>query len=154
VHGGQRRGTIPISSHDIYPLAQRLLACLPECLRRWSGFPSEPDARDRLANTLLMELTEVADAPIAEEDEEGFAQAVIIREALAGFVTLWGCRYANFDDDVDRAQAAITCEAFLHFQEAPLFGFHVLFDVLCRDEHDALLDSIGICGDCRLPKRL
>ena len=94
-------------SHDIYPLAKRLHALIPEPLRRWTGVPGDPEARDRLANTLLMELTLVPGAPIAEEDLEAFSLAVVISEALAGFVTMWGCRYGNLDEDVDRAQAAL-----------------------------------------------
>lgn len=54
-----------------------------------------------------MELTAVPKVPIAEKDHAGFAMTVIIRKALAGFVTMWGCRYTNFDDDVDRTQAAL-----------------------------------------------
>ena len=96
-----------MTSHDIYPLAQRLQALIPEPLRRWTGVPGDPEARDRLANTLLMELTLVPGAPIAEEDLEAFSLAVVISEALAGFVTMWGCRYGNLDEDVDRAQAAL-----------------------------------------------
>jgi hypothetical protein len=95
------------TSADIYPLAQRLHACIPLALRRWSGFPADPDERDRLANTLLMELTEGPEAPWPDPDEETFTQAVIIAEALAGFVTQWGCRYGNLDEVVDRAQAAL-----------------------------------------------
>jgi hypothetical protein len=38
---------------------------------------------------------------------EGALHTVIISEAVAGFVTMWGRRYANFDDDVNRAQAAL-----------------------------------------------
>jgi hypothetical protein len=54
-----------------------------------------------------MELTVVPGAPITEDDQEGFGQAVVISEALAGFVCQWGCRYGNFADEVDRAQAAL-----------------------------------------------
>lgn len=98
---------MPFTSTDIYPLARRLHACIPERLRRWSGFPSEPDERDRLADSLLMEMTMVPGAPIAEDDQEGFTQAVIMSEALAGFVTQWGCRYGNLDNEVGRVQAAL-----------------------------------------------
>jgi hypothetical protein len=96
-----------MTSHDIYPLAQRLYDLVPATLRRWTGKPAGPDDRDRLVNNLLMELTVVPGAPIAEDDQEGFAQAVVISEALAGFVCQWGCRYGNCADDVDRAQAAL-----------------------------------------------
>lgn len=29
------------------------------------------------------------------------------RFALAGFLTMWGCRYGHLDADIDRAQAAL-----------------------------------------------
>ncbi|HSF33605.1 MAG TPA: hypothetical protein VLK82_24450 [Candidatus Tectomicrobia bacterium] len=32
---------------------------------------------------------------------------MIISGALVGFVTMWGRRYVDFDDDADRAQAAV-----------------------------------------------
>lgn len=99
--------TLPITSVDIYPLAQRLHALIPAGLRRWTGFPADPGDRDCLANDLVMELIDVPGAPIADDDREGFQQAVIISEALAGFVTQWGCRYGNLDEDRDRAQAAL-----------------------------------------------
>ncbi len=70
-------------SADLYPLAQRLYALIHEPLHRWAGKVMDPGDRGRLANTLLMELTAVPGAPIAEDDQEGFAQAVIISEALA-----------------------------------------------------------------------
>jgi hypothetical protein len=91
-----------MTSQEIYPLARRLYELIPPSLQRWTGKPSGPDDRDRLANNLLMEMTVVPGAPIAENDQEGFAAAVIIAEALAGFLTVWGCPYANFDDDIDR----------------------------------------------------
>jgi len=96
-----------LTSTQIYPLARRLHALIPVSLRRWTGEPGDSDVRDRLANNLLIELTAVPEAPIAEDDQEGFEQAVIISEALTGFVTQWGCRYGGFADDVDRAQAAL-----------------------------------------------
>jgi hypothetical protein len=65
---------MPLTSADLYPLARRLHALIPEPLRRWTGMPTSPDERDRLANTLLMELTEVPDAPWPEADEETFTQ--------------------------------------------------------------------------------
>lgn len=92
-----------MTSQDLYPLAQRLWALIPESLRQWSGRPGDLDERDRLANNLLMELTEVPDAPWPDPDGEQFMQAVIISETLAGFVTQWGCRYGNLDEEVDRA---------------------------------------------------
>jgi hypothetical protein len=96
-----------MTSQDIDPLARRLYELILTPLQRWTGEPSDPDDRDRLANNLLMELTVVPGAPIAVDDQEGFAQVVIISEALAEFVCQWGCRYGNFADDVDRAQTAL-----------------------------------------------
>jgi hypothetical protein len=96
-----------MQSKDLYSLARRLHGLIPPSLRRWTGTSAEPDVRDLLANNLLMELTEVPDAPWPEPDEETFAHAVVISEALAGFVTMWGCRYGNLDEEVDRAQGAL-----------------------------------------------
>jgi hypothetical protein len=96
-----------MTSQGIYPPAWRLYGLIPAPLQHWAGEPSDPDDRDRLANNLLMDLTVVPGAPIAEDDQEGFIQAVVISEALAGFVCQWGCRYGNVADDVDRAQAAL-----------------------------------------------
>jgi hypothetical protein len=39
--------------------------------------------------------------------EEANLHGIVISEALAGFLTLWGCRYGNLDDEIDRAQAAL-----------------------------------------------
>jgi hypothetical protein len=82
--------------HDIIPLGQRLYALIPAHLRRWTGEPSDPDERDRLANNLLMEMTAVSGAPIAEDDHDGFDQAVIISEALAGFLNHMGLSVCEF----------------------------------------------------------
>jgi hypothetical protein len=92
-----------MTSADIYPLAQRLSAAMPESFRRWWALPSDPSARDRLADTLMRELTEGAEPPLDAEDPEAYTQAVVISETLAGFVTGWGCRYGTLDDEVDRA---------------------------------------------------
>jgi hypothetical protein len=87
---------VSITSEEIYPLAQRLYALIPEPLRRWTGGPVDPDERDRLADTLAWACEEAGlggphihalpeDAePI---DQEGALQALIVAEALAGFVT-------------------------------------------------------------------
>jgi hypothetical protein len=50
-------------STGIYPLAQHLHGCIPEGLRRWIGETADPIESDRPANTLLMELATVSDAP-------------------------------------------------------------------------------------------
>jgi len=55
-----------MTSHDIYPLAQRLYALIPTQLWRWTGEPGDSDARDRLANTLLMELKDVMNLALHE----------------------------------------------------------------------------------------
>lgn len=96
-----------ITSADIYPLAQRLHGLIPERLRRWTGSYAEPAERDRLADAMLAELTEAPAASFDRDDPEAYTQAIVMSEALAGFVTLWGCRYGNLDDDVDRAQDAL-----------------------------------------------
>ena len=44
------------------------------------------------------------DAVIGEVGEEANLHGIVISEALAGFLTLWGCRYGNLDDEIDRAQ--------------------------------------------------
>jgi hypothetical protein len=84
-----------MTSADIYPLAQRLHALIPEG-RRWAGVPGDPVERDCLADALLWACEEAGfGGPQihAEPDEAGAIdpqsalQAVIISEALAGFVT-------------------------------------------------------------------
>jgi hypothetical protein len=95
------------TSADIYPLAQEMHAMIPPRLRRWTGFPADPADRDHLADAFLMACDE---AGLSGEDTghaDTSIQAVVIAEALAGFLTQWGCRYGNLDDDVDRAQAAL-----------------------------------------------
>jgi hypothetical protein len=103
-------------SADIYPLTQRLYALIPEPLRRWTGTYTEPEDRDRLADALGWACEETGlggphTHAMPEEaqpiDQEGALQAMIIAEGLAGFVTMWGCRYGNLDEDVDRGQAAL-----------------------------------------------
>jgi hypothetical protein len=55
-----------MTSDQIYPLAQRLYALIPPTLRRWTGEPGDPNARDRLANNLLMELKDVVNLALHE----------------------------------------------------------------------------------------
>jgi hypothetical protein len=90
-------------SEDIYPLARQLYAEIPEPLRRWSGDPTDAAERDHLADRLLM----ACDAFGFDVGAEDHQAAVVISEALAGFLTLWSGRYGNLDNDVDRAQAAL-----------------------------------------------
>ncbi|SRR6266511_3666571 len=90
-------------SQDIDPLARQLYAEIPERLRRWSGEPAEATTRDHLADVLLM----ACDAFGFDVGAEDHRAAVIISEALAGFLTLWASRYGEMDDEVDRAQAAL-----------------------------------------------
>ena len=105
-----------MTSQDIYPLAQRLYALIPATRRQWTGAPGEADERDRLADALQRACEEAglggpcihAEPHEAQPiDQEGALQALIIAEALAGFVTGWGCRDGNLDEGVDRAQAAL-----------------------------------------------
>ena len=93
---------------DIYPLARRLHPLIPAPLQRWTGEPSHPDERDRLANPCL----DVShDAFEGNEDDgentEMIGQMTVQSEAPTGSVTGWGCLYGNLDDDVDRTQAAL-----------------------------------------------
>jgi hypothetical protein len=90
-------------SEDIYPLAQQLYTEIPEPLRRWSGDPTDAAERDHLADRLLM----VCDAFGFDVGAEDHLAAVVISEALAGFLTLWIGRYVALDHEVDRAQAAL-----------------------------------------------
>jgi hypothetical protein len=90
-------------SEDIYPLARQLYTEIPERLRRWSGNPTDAAERDHLANTLLM----VCDAFGFDVGAEDHLAALVISEAIAGFLTLWIGRYGSLDNKVDRAQAAL-----------------------------------------------
>jgi hypothetical protein len=91
-------GIIPMTSQDIYPLAQQLYTMIPAPLLRWTGEAADPDIRDRLAEALMGACQE---AGLTNHED------LIIAEALAGFLTGWGCRYGNLDEDVDRAQTAL-----------------------------------------------
>jgi hypothetical protein len=80
-------------SQDIYPLARRLYAEIPERLQRWTGEPIDAAERYHLADDLLM----ACDAFSFDIGAEDHHAAVVISEALAGFLTLWGGRYGNGD---------------------------------------------------------
>src|SRR5688572_8026508 len=95
------------TSADIYPLAQQMHALIPPWLQRWTGFPADPSDRDHLAEAFLMACDDAGLSGEATGEAETSIQAVIIAEALAGFVTQWGCRYGNLDEEVDRAQATL-----------------------------------------------
>jgi hypothetical protein len=86
-------------SADIFPLAQRLQALIPPGLQRWTGEPTDATVRDHLADDFLLECDEV----IGEVGEEANLHGIVISEALAGFLTMWGGRYGNLDEDIDRA---------------------------------------------------
>jgi hypothetical protein len=90
-------------SADIFPLAQRLQALIPPGLHRWTGEPTDATVRDHLADDFLL----ACDAVIGDVGEEANLHGIVISEALAGFLTMWGCRYGNLDDEIDRAQAAL-----------------------------------------------
>jgi hypothetical protein len=92
-----------MTSQEIFPLAQRLQVLIPPGLQRWTGEPTDAMVRDHLADDFLM----VCDEVIGDVGEEANLHSIVISEALAGFLTRWGCRYGNLDDDVDRAQAAL-----------------------------------------------
>ena len=92
---------------DLYPLAQRLYTLIPEPLRRWTGEATDAAERDRLADALLDACHDTGLRWDVTNDLEASIQAVVISEALAGFLTSWGCRYGELGDAVDRAQAAL-----------------------------------------------
>lgn len=76
------------TSADIYPLAQQMHACIPPRLRRWTGFPTVPSDRDYLADAFLMACDEAGLSGEHTGDSETSMQAVVISEALAGFLTM------------------------------------------------------------------
>jgi hypothetical protein len=91
------------TSAAIFPLAQHLHARIPRGLQRWTGEPTDATIRDQLADDFLM----IWEEHIGDVGEEANLYGVVISEALAGFLTQWGCRYGNLDEDIDRAQAAL-----------------------------------------------
>ena len=92
-----------MTSHQIYPLAQRLYAEIPAELRRWGSEPTDATTHDQVADNLLS-ACDTFGVDVGGEDHRA---AVVISEALAGFVTGWGCRYEDVTDDVRQAQAAL-----------------------------------------------
>jgi hypothetical protein len=109
-------------SADIYPLAQELHALIPPALQRWTGFPTDVSLRDHLTEAFVMACEEAGLMGEQTGDAEHSIQAVIIAEALAGFMTMWGCRYGNLDEEVDRAQAALVTALGGMVQEAGMYA--------------------------------
>ena len=88
---------------DIYPLARVLYAEIPDRLQRWTGESIDVAERHHLADDLLIACDE-ASFDVGAEDHHA---AVVISEALAGWLTLWSCRYDHLDEEVNDAQAAL-----------------------------------------------
>jgi len=80
-----------MTSQEIFPLAQRLQALIPAGLQRWIGEPTDAIVRAHLADDVLL----ACDAVIGEVGEETNRHGIVISEALAGFLTMWGSRYGN-----------------------------------------------------------
>jgi hypothetical protein len=76
-------------------------------LQRCTRESTDSTVRDTLADEFLMACDEASLSGEQAGEAETSIQALIIAEALAGFLTLGGCRYGNLDVDVDRAQAAL-----------------------------------------------
>jgi hypothetical protein len=53
--------------------------------------------------------------------EEDHRAAMVISEALAGFLTMWGGRYGDLDDEVDQAQAALVTALGSTMQEPGVY---------------------------------
>jgi hypothetical protein len=83
---------MPVTSQDIYPLAQRLHAQLPRQL--WTRGVGDWDEYTHVADALRASCREVT----VEEP-----QATIIAEALAGLLYHWGSRYRKLDRDIGKA---------------------------------------------------
>jgi hypothetical protein len=90
-------------SQDIFPLARQLYAEIPERQRHWRGEPADAPTRDQLADHFLM----ACDAVGFDVGEEAHRAAMVISEALGGFLTRWGGRYGDLDNEVHGAQAAL-----------------------------------------------
>jgi hypothetical protein len=88
---------------DIYPLARVLYAEIPDRLQRWTGESIDVAERHHLADDLLIACDE-ASFDVGAEDHHA---AVVISEALAGWLTLWSCRYDHLDEEVNDAQAVL-----------------------------------------------
>ena len=106
-----------MTSEEIYPLAHRLYAEIPEGLRRWGSEPTDATTHTQVADNLLI----ACDSFGFDVGGEDHRAALVISEALAGFVTGWGCRYETFDDDVHQAQAALVAALGGIVQESGFF---------------------------------
>jgi hypothetical protein len=82
---------------DIHTLAETLHALLPSTTMGLA--PWEPERQYAVAAQLEAACRA---AGVLEED------AVVIAEALAGYLGHWSDRYGNLDDQVDRAQQTLT----------------------------------------------
>jgi hypothetical protein len=98
VHGGQRRGDKAHHQRRHLPPARHLHALIPASLQRSTGEPNHADERDRLANPCLEVLRDAFEATEDDENTEMIGQITILSEALADFVTGWGCRNGNLDE--------------------------------------------------------
>jgi hypothetical protein len=85
-----------ITSAGLYPIARRLHALIPSQLRRWTIRSSATGWR----TICRWYSPRFPVSPSPGTTTKGVTQAVMISQALAGFVTMWGCRYGNCDDDV------------------------------------------------------
>jgi hypothetical protein len=120
--GGRGATAMTFTSADIYPLAQQLHALIPQRLQRWTGEPADVTVRDHLADAFLMACDDAGLTGEQTGDAETSIHTVIIAEALAGFMTMWGCRYGNLDEEVDRAQAALVTALGGMVQEAGVYA--------------------------------
>jgi hypothetical protein len=83
---------MPVTSQDIYPLAQRLHAQLP--CQVWSREVGDWEEYTHVADALRASCRQAA----VEEP-----QATIIAEALAGLVYHWGSRYRTLEPEIGKA---------------------------------------------------
>jgi hypothetical protein len=83
---------MPLTSPDIYPLAQRLRAQLPR--QSWSRAVGDWEEYTRVADALRACCREAA-----VEDP----QATIIAEAVAGLLYHWGSRYRKLEPEIVKA---------------------------------------------------
>jgi hypothetical protein len=83
---------MPFSSHDIYPLAQRLHVQLPR--HAWIREVGDWEEYTHVADALRVSCREAA----VEEP-----QATIIAEAVAGLLYHWGSRYRKLDPEIGKA---------------------------------------------------
>jgi hypothetical protein len=83
---------MPVTSQEIYPLAQRLHAQLPRQV--WSREVGDWDEYTHVADALRASCCQAA----VEEP-----QATVIAEALAGLLYHWGSRYRMLEPEIGKA---------------------------------------------------